>query len=204
MDTMHVMQHGRVRAHRRAGRLVLCMFATLALCALPARAQRSGAGAWSPYTDGRLGFSFTYPAATFSVHAWDPTAPLSSVTAVRSGVTLASRDGKAWLLAGAYANAEYLTLAIFRQRMLTGTYAGARVTFERLTPSLLIVSGTQNGTEFYERVMLSCNGRMVNYWLLTYPAAENRFYDRVVEEIARTFQPVLGREGCEQAFAATQ
>lgn len=151
---------------------------------------------WTTYADPRTGFSFAYPSQTFVAHPKDPTEGLAAKTAARSGVTFVSRDGKAWFLAAAYANTERLTLATYRARMLSGSYSDARITFERTTADFVIVSGLRGGTEFYERVVFSCEGRVVNVWLLTYPAAESAVYDRIVEEVARTFRPVSGRERC--------
>lgn len=164
-----------------------------------ALAQQGAAKAdqgWTTYADPRTGFSFSYPSQTFVPHAKDPTEGLAAKTAARSGVTFVSRDGKAWFQVAAYANTERLTLAIYRSRMLTRSYSDARITFERTTPDFVIVSGLRGGTEFYERVVFSCDGRVVNFWMLTYPAAESATYDRIVEEVARTFRPVSGRERC--------
>ena len=49
--------------------------------------------------------------------------------------------------------------------------------------------------EFYERVSFTCGGQLINSWAMIYPKAERRFYNRVVEAVARTYSPGAGRTG---------
>jgi hypothetical protein len=41
---------------------------------------------------------------------------------------------------------------------------------------------------FYERVTFSCDGRSIHGWRLTYPVADRAFYDRIIEEIHRSYR----------------
>ena len=60
---------------------------------------------------------------------------------------------------------------------------------------LVVVSGTRGDMHFYERVSFTCGGKLINSWALLYPVSERHIYDRVVEAVARTYQPGSGRTG---------
>jgi hypothetical protein len=42
-------------------------------------------------------------------------------------------------------------------------------------------------------VTFTCGGRLINSWAMIYPAAERQLYNRVVEQVARSY-----RAGAEQ------
>ena len=46
-----------------------------------------------------------------------------------------------------------------------------------------------------ERVSFTCGGQLINSWAMIYPKSERRFYNRVVEAVARTYSPGAGRTG---------
>ena len=48
---------------------------------------------------------------------------------------------------------------------------------------------------FYERVTFTCGGRLINSWAMLYPAAERRLYDRIVEQVARSYRAGEGSCG---------
>jgi hypothetical protein len=58
-----------------------------------------------------------------------------------------------------------------------------------------VLSGARDGTIFYERVTFTCGGRVINSWALLYPQAERRRYDRVVEQVARSYGAGAGNCG---------
>ena len=57
----------------------------------------------------------------------------------------------------------------------------------RCGTSWFVLSGTRDGTMFYERVTFTCGGRRINSWAMLYPVAERRLYDRIVEQVARSY-----------------
>jgi hypothetical protein len=185
-----------VARRRRFGAAWLAGCTALAGAALaatgPAGARDEG---WTGYRDGQLGFSFSYPADIFAPHQADPTAALQARTAKRSGRTFQSKDGRAWLQAAAFANIDKASLAAYKARAAT-SYVKARITYDRLADEFFVLSGFRGKDIFYERVIFSCGGKVINVWTLTYPATARATYDRIVEEIARSFRPVAGRENC--------
>jgi hypothetical protein len=56
-----------------------------------------------------------------------------------------------------------------------------------------VLSGEGNGKTFYEKVIFSCNGRLINSFAMIYSTDEGRLFDRVVEGIEKSFRAVLRR-----------
>lgn len=170
--------------------------AAIAAAALPIILANSPADAakarwtdWGTVQSERFGFSIAYPRQVFE--------PDSS-GAKEEGQVLVSSDGKARLIVGTFLNEENVTLADYRTQLLEDNYTGASLDYSPVKDKWFIISGTREGMHFYERVSFTCGGRLINSWAMLYPASDKRFYDRVVEAIARTYTPGAGRSGnCE-------
>src|SRR5262245_50202637 len=171
------------------GRLVLLagfMAALAALGAIAPVAQGYAADEEvATYINKRYGFTLSYPTARFQPHE-----PLKE-----EGRVWVSHDGNAKLLAGALANADSMSLGEYRQFLLKESYAGAEVDYAPIRDNWFVLSGTRDGTMFYERVTFTCGGRRINSWAMLYPAAERTVYDRIVEKVARTYR--AGASNCE-------
>jgi hypothetical protein len=105
-----------------------------------------------------------------------------------------SHDGNAKLLAGALENADGMSLTEYRAFLLKQSYAGAEVDYAPLRDTWFVLSGTRDGTIFYERVTFTCGGKLINSWAMLYPAAERQVYDRILEKVARTYR--AGERDC--------
>jgi hypothetical protein len=138
------------------------------------------------YRNERHGFSLSYPAGTFA--AQPP--PASD-----QGRAFVSRDGNARLLAGALPNADGVNLRDYRALVLQQSYPGAEIDYAPVGATWFVLSGTRDGVMFYERVTFTCGGRLINSWAMLYPAAERRVYDRIVEQVARSYRPGAGSCG---------
>ena len=141
---------------------------------------------WAMLHNDRHGFLIAYPIDVFEQKA-DP--------ATDEGRILYSRDGKAQLLVGAFENEEQTTIAAYRDYLIKENYPGAELDYAPVYDRWFVLSGTIGDKEFYERVSFTCGGRRINSWAMIYPKAENGFYDRVVEAVARTYSPGAGRSG---------
>lgn len=150
---------------------------------------------WTPYKDQRLGFLFAFPAKVFKAEAGDPTEPLKARTQKRSGQVFRSKDGKAFLQTAAFANFENITLAAYKAKV-AASYKDARIEYERLTPTFFVLSGVRGKETFYERVYFTCGGRFISAWSMNYPQAEGALYDRIVEEVARSYRPAETPQTC--------
>jgi hypothetical protein len=151
---------------------------------------------WIAFRDSRLGFSFDYPSALFVAEAGDPTDALKDLTSKRSGQVFRSRDGKAYLQAAAFENTQRVGPAAYKALVAGSTYRDTRITYDRVGDTYFVLSGIRGTDEYYERVTFSCGGRLINVWTMTYPIASRGLYDRIVEEIARTFRPAEGPQSC--------
>lgn len=146
-------------------------------------------GDWTTYRNARHGFIIGYPTARF---ADDP------ANESEDGRLLVSKDGAAKLLVGAFANAESATLSDYRAYLLEKSYTGAQIDYAPVRAKWFVLSGTRDGTMFYERVSFTCGGRLINSWAMLYPAEQRGIWDPVVERIARTYSAGAGRDGaCE-------
>lgn len=141
---------------------------------------------WATLRNERHGFLIAYPVDVFEQRG----EPASD-----EGRVLYSRDGKAQLLVGAFANDDADTLASYRAFLLQENYAGAHIDYAPMRGKWFVLSGTIGDREFYERVSFTCGGKLINSWAMIYPRAERRFYNRVVEAVARSYSPGAGRAG---------
>lgn len=161
------------------------MIVSAAAAALPAIAANRFSE-WTAIHHPRRGFMIAYPSSVFS-----PT----SGAANEDGQVLVSPDGNAKLLVGAFDNSADFSLQSYRDYLLRESYSGAKLDYERMKNRWFVISGTRDGTMFYERVSFTCGGKLVNSWAMLYPVAERHFYDRVVEAIAPTYSPGAGATG---------
>lgn len=141
---------------------------------------------WATLRNERHGFLIAYPSEIFQQRAEPQT---------DEGRVLVSRDGKAQLLVGAFANEDATTLSAYRDYLLSENYAGAHIDYAPMRGRWFVLSGTIGDREFYERVSFTCGGKLINSWAMIYPAAESRFYNRVVEAVARSYTPGSGGSG---------
>lgn len=149
----------------------------------------TAAADWTTYRNARHGFSIAYPTAPFA----DEPANESE-----DGRLVQSKDGATRLLVGAFANAEQMSLADYRAYLLEKNYSGAAIDYAPVRDKWFVLSGTRDGTMFYERVSFTCGGKLINSWAILYPATDRKTWDRVLERIARTYVAGAGRDGtCE-------
>lgn len=134
------------------------------------------------YRNPIYGFTISYPTAHFA-----PQEPLA-----QEGRVWVSPDGSAKLLAGGLPNDGGLSLREYRELVLRESYAGANVDYAPVRDTWFVLSGVRDGMIFYERVTFTCGGRVINSWALLYPASERRRYDRVVEQVARSYRAGSG------------
>ena len=141
---------------------------------------------WATVHNERHGFTIAYPVSVFEQKG----APKTD-----QGRVLVSKDGKAKLLIGAFDNSENSSLKASRDYLMEGQWAGSDIDYAPIRQKWFVLSGTRNGEIFYERVSVTCGGKLINSWVMTYPAAERKVYDRVLEAIARTYLPGAGKAG---------
>lgn len=170
-------------------RLTVLVSIVLAAVASPAVANPSGGGlpaAWESYTNPRYGFTIGYPVGVFTPQP----APENG-----AGQVWVSQDGRARLVASAGFNSSEETLEGYRRFVMQETYAGANIDYAPVRGSWFVLSGTKGADTFYERITFACGGRVIYGWQMIYPTEQKAFYDRIVEQVHRTFRPGRGELG---------
>lgn len=174
----------------RFARTLVPLVSVLVLATLvglaPASSAGTSVGDWTTYRNARHGFTIAYPTARF---------PEDPANESEDGRLLVSKDGVARLLVGAFSNAESSTLDGYRTYLIENNYVGAQIDYAPVRDKWFVLSGTRDGTMFYERVSFTCGGKLINSWALLYPASERRTWDPVLERIARTYSAGAGRNG---------
>ncbi len=134
------------------------------------------------YRNERHGFTVSYPAAQF----------VALPAATEDARLFVSKDDKARLLVGTLPNSDSKSLSEYRSFLLRESYAGAKMDYAPVRNDWFVLSGTRNGTSFYQRVTFTCSGRSITSWALLYPEAERGTYDRIVEQVHRSYRAGAG------------
>jgi len=109
-----------------------------------------------------------------------------------------SRDQRARLSAVAGPNDSGQSLEDYRRLVMEETYAGARFDYTPVRDTWFVLSGVKDKQVFYERITFVCDGRYIYGWQLFYPVGQKRIYDRIVEEIHRSYRLGNGEgDSCE-------
>jgi hypothetical protein len=151
----------------------------LLVCAAPASLLIAAPAGPAEYRNERYGFSLEYPAGVFT---------LERSSAAGDGVVFVA-GGDARLLVGALVNDRRYTPAAYQEHIARQSYGSYRLDYRRLGDTWFVLSGEGDGRIFYEKVMFSCAGRLINSFALFYPATRRDEFDPIVERIEKTFRP---------------
>ena len=135
---------------------------------------------WAPYFNERFGFSFRYPAGVFVPERRSESG---------DGEVFLAPGGEARLLVGAFENTDGHTVASYMSFVRRESYASFPVSYAPRGQNWFVLSGEGSENVFYEKVMFSCGGRIINSFALMYPVASKRLFDPIVEAIENTFRP---------------
>jgi len=153
-------------------------FLAVILFAFSAQCQTPGSG-WTEYRNERFGIRMLYPADL----------KLEKTAEAGDGHIFASADGSAKLLVGALPNETKQAPAQYQAYVASHSYAGYRVQYRPLAQNWFVLSGEGSDKTFYEKVMFSCDGRLINSFALLYPTDQRATYDPIVERMERSFRP---------------
>lgn len=140
---------------------------------------------WQPYRNERFGFALIYPADTFEIER---------TSQQQDGRVFVGRDGSSRLLVGAFANESRHTPASYQEFIARQSYSNFDISYTRRGNTWFVLSGERDGRMFYEKVMFSCGGRVINSFAMVYPSAQRRTFDPIVERIEDSFRP--GTQEC--------
>jgi hypothetical protein len=159
-------------------RISICVF--LAAAAVCAGAASAATTPWSHEQDNDLGFRFSYPRALFTQIEGDRKPAFHYFVSPNS-------DAK--LMVGAWNNREGRTPDQFKRWLMANAGGYDELTYRPRGHSWFVLSGYRGNDIYYEKVMFSCGGQVVNVMAITYPSGERDLYDSVVERIEDTFKP---------------
>jgi hypothetical protein len=150
-------------------------------------AQAAPSQDWTEYRNDKFGFSLEYPAGVFVVER---------TAEAGDGQVFVARDANARLLVGALVNDSGFTPGTYQDYIARRSYGEYQISYRRLGGYWFVLSGERQGTIFYEKVIFSCGGRVINSFAMIYPAERRDVFDPIVEQVEKTFRP--GRD-CESA-----
>ena len=153
----------------------LMLAAGLICLANPSYAQPSD---WSEHRNEKYGLSLKYPGEVFK---------LERTSEAGDGHVFVTQDGHARLLVGALVNASGFTPVAYQDHVARQSYGKFKVTYRPLGRSWFVLSGEGDGKIFYEKVIFSCSGRLINSFAMIYPIERRDVFDPLVEQIEDSF-----------------
>ena len=166
-------------------RAFVCLLSLGGLFAL-SHAGVAEAQSWTEYRNERYGFSLSYPADLFVVER---------TAEAGDGQVFVATDADARLLVGALSNDSGYTPATYQDYIARHSYGQYQIGYRRLGKTWFVLSGEGGGKIFYEKVMFTCAGRLINSFAMIYPSDQRHLFDPVVERIEDTFRPARDCEG---------
>jgi hypothetical protein len=153
----------------------LMLAAGLICLGTPSYAQPSD---WSDHRNEKYGLSLKYPGEVFK---------LERMSEAGDGHVFVTQDGHARLLVGALVNASGFTPVAYQDHVARQSYGKFKVTYRPLGKSWFVLSGEGDGKIFYEKVIFSCSGRLINSFAMIYPIERRDVFDPLVEHIEDSF-----------------
>jgi hypothetical protein len=138
---------------------------------------------WSHEQDTDLGFQFSYPRTLFTQIEGDGKPAFHYFV---------SPNSQAKLMVGAWNNREGRTPDQFKRWVMANAGGYDELTYRPRGRSWFVLSGYRGDDIYYEKVMFSCGGQVINVMALTYPSGERDLYDPVVERMEDNFRPGRG------------
>jgi hypothetical protein len=153
------------------------------LCLLIASPGWSQEG-WQTYTSEAYGYRVRYPAYIFD----------RENVSESDLAKFESADGQVKLTVFAAANSDNVGLLQYRDIVLKRFSGYDNLTYGPVGQNWFVLSGYRDNNIYYQKVMFSCGGGIVNALALTYPRDRKREFDPIVTGIEKSFQPAAGPE----------
>jgi hypothetical protein len=138
---------------------------------------------WGIYRSDQFGYILTFPADIFHE---------LGKSSNGDGVEFASRDGTAKLKAFADYNIDNIGLVEYRAVVLHDFEGYDKMEYGPMGQTWFVLSGVRDASVYYQKVLFSCGGRIINAFALTYPMERKRDYDAIVTRIEKNFHPASG------------
>jgi hypothetical protein len=92
-------------------------------------------------------------------------------------------------MVGAWNNREGRSPEQFKRWLMANAGGYDELTYRPRGRSWFVLSGYRGDDIYYEKVMFSCGGQVVNVMAVSYPSRERSIYDPAVERMEDTFGP---------------
>ncbi|WP_088343648.1 MULTISPECIES: hypothetical protein [Rhodomicrobium] len=182
----------RPNSGRRRGFLLLAAILLLPGVAAIAATKHKPAEQerWNTYQNARFGYSLYYPTALF-----EP----GELPANGGGQSFATPDGRAKIVVYGTLNTENFSPREYRKIILEEFGGYDKMDYSPTAQSWFVLSGFRGDNIYYQKVMFSCSGKVINVLSVTFPTSEKPFYEGLIETIEDNFKPGRGADtppGC--------
>ena len=167
-------------------RVITGVLLSLSVAYIGAAAQAQSS-AWPEYRNEKYGVTLKYPGDLFVVER---------TAEAGDGQVFVTPEKDARLLVGALVNDSGFTAATYQAHIARQSYGNYKITYRPIGRTWFVLSGEGDGKVFYEKVMFSCSGRLINSFAMIYPADKSDLFNPIVEQMENTFRP---GESCERA-----
>jgi hypothetical protein len=154
------------------------------------RRQAVGDEAWITYKNERFGYSLYYPSKIFLP---------GELPDNGGGQTFTTEDDSAKIVVFATLNSEKFSPAEYRKTILEEFGGYDRMDYSPTGQTWFVLSGFRGENIYYQKVMFSCGGRVINALSITFPTVDKPFYEPLIEAMEDRFRPGRGVEsppGC--------
>ena len=135
---------------------------------------------YASYRNNRYGLAVAYPPKLFT---------RAEPVGEDEGRKFLSSENSAWFYASAGLNpADWTAKDIMQLSTVYYRQNGARLTYSRISDRWYVLSGTRDGSIFYEKGVLSRDGAISRTLLIEYPLACKPFFDAIVTRMSHSFQ----------------
>ena len=176
----------------RPGRLPAAklVFPLLAMALSLATAVTGAAAAerWETYRNQRFGYVLSYPSSVFKAQ------PPSEKG---DGQTFLTADGRAKIVVYGTVNDEGFSPAEYRKTILKEFAGYDMIDYSPQGKTWFVLSGFRGDMIYYQKVMFSCGNKVINALSVTFPTAEKKFYEGLIEVMEDNFKPASG-EACRR------
>jgi hypothetical protein len=138
---------------------------------------------WQNYRSERFGYNLLFPADVFMPRGKSPNG---------DRFEFVSRDSEARLKVFATYNIDNIGLLEYRAAVVRDFGGYDKMVYGPIGQSWFVLSGTRGGNIYYQKVLFSCGGRIINAFALTYPSQQKREYDDIVTGIEKSFRASSG------------
>jgi hypothetical protein len=170
-------------------KLLVC--AAIGLLGATGIARAQPPSEWVEHRNDKYGFILKYPANMFK---------LERTSEAGDGHAFVTADGKARLLVGALQNTDGSTPAAYQAQVAQQSYGKFNVTYRPVGKTWFALSGVGNGEIFYEKVIFSCSGLLINSFAIIYSVDRRDMFDPLVERMEDSFR---AGTSCDHAQSTT-